>query len=116
MSTDTVTPLRQRMIEDMNARKLSAGTQRGTFTAVSGSLHPQAIARHGHDRGHPPVPAASNQGGREHLQRQQDILFKTAPQTLVTIAADPKHLGARIGLTAVLHTWGSALTITRISM
>ena len=29
MSTDTVTPLRQRMIEDMNARKLSAGTQRG---------------------------------------------------------------------------------------
>jgi len=29
---------------------------------------------------------------------------------LITIAADPKHLGARIGLTAVLHTWGSALT------
>ena len=31
-------------------------------------------------------------------------------ETLITIAADPKHLGARIGLTAVLHTWGSALT------
>ncbi len=29
---------------------------------------------------------------------------------LLTIAADPKHLGARIGITAVLHTWGSALT------
>ena len=29
---------------------------------------------------------------------------------MLTIAADPKHLGARIGLTAVLHTWGSALT------
>ena len=29
---------------------------------------------------------------------------------LITIAADPKHLGARIGLTAVLHTWGSTLT------
>ena len=34
----------------------------------------------------------------------------TAAETLITIAADPKHLGARIGLTAVLHTWGSALT------
>jgi hypothetical protein len=39
-----------------------------------------------------------------------DLLFRTAADTLLTIAADPKHLGARIGLTAVLHTWGSALT------
>jgi hypothetical protein len=39
-----------------------------------------------------------------------DILFKAAAETLTTIAADPKHLGARIGLTSVLHTWGSALT------
>jgi Putative transposase/Transposase zinc-binding domain len=39
-----------------------------------------------------------------------DLLLKTAAQTLITIAADPRHLGARIGLTAVLHTWGSALT------
>jgi hypothetical protein len=38
------------------------------------------------------------------------ILFKTTAETLLTIAADPRHLGARIGLTAVLHTWGSALT------
>jgi hypothetical protein len=38
------------------------------------------------------------------------ILFKTAAETLITIAADPKHLGAQIGLTAVLHSWGSALT------
>ncbi len=37
------------------------------------------------------------------------LLFKTAAETLITIAADPKHLGARIGITAVLHTWGSAL-------
>jgi hypothetical protein len=29
---------------------------------------------------------------------------------MLTIAADPRHLGARIGITAVLHTWGSALT------
>jgi Zn finger protein HypA/HybF involved in hydrogenase expression len=39
-----------------------------------------------------------------------DLLFKKAAETLITISADPKHLGARIGLTAVLHTWGSALT------
>ncbi len=38
------------------------------------------------------------------------ILFKAAAETLITIAADPKHLGARIGFTAVLHTWGSAMT------
>src|ERR1700690_3873206 len=37
------------------------------------------------------------------------ILFKAAAETLTTIAADPKHLGARIGLTAVLHTWGQNL-------
>jgi len=39
-----------------------------------------------------------------------DLLFRTAADTLLTIAADPRHLGARIGLTAVLHTWGSAMT------
>ena len=49
-----------------------------------------------------------------------DQLLKVAAETLITIAPtgqvrglkahDPKHLGARIGLTAVLHTWGSALT------
>ncbi len=38
------------------------------------------------------------------------ILFKAAAETLIAIAADPRHLGARIGMTAVLHTWGSALT------
>ena len=38
------------------------------------------------------------------------LLFDVAAQTLMTIAADPKHLGARIGATLVLHTWGSALT------
>lgn len=39
-----------------------------------------------------------------------NILFKAASEALLTIAADPKHLGARTGLTAVLHTWGSAMT------
>ncbi len=39
-----------------------------------------------------------------------DLLFKAASETMMTIAADPRHLGARIGITAVLHTWGSAMT------
>jgi len=39
-----------------------------------------------------------------------DILFRASAETTVTIAADPKRLGARIGITAVLHTWGSAMT------
>ncbi|KFG90845.1 Transposase [Sphingobium herbicidovorans NBRC 16415] len=38
------------------------------------------------------------------------LLFRTASETMLTIAADRKHLGARIGITAVLHTWGSAMT------
>jgi hypothetical protein len=38
------------------------------------------------------------------------LLFDVAAETLTTIAADPKHLGAQIGITLVLHTWGSAMT------
>jgi hypothetical protein len=39
-----------------------------------------------------------------------DLLLKASAETTLTIAADPKHLGARIGFMSVLHTWGSALT------
>jgi len=39
-----------------------------------------------------------------------DLLFRAASEAMLTIAADPRHLGARIGITAVLHTWGSAMT------
>ena len=39
-----------------------------------------------------------------------DLLFKTSAEAMLTIAADPEHLGARIGITAVLHSWGSAMT------
>ena len=38
------------------------------------------------------------------------LLFEIAAETLTTIAADPKHLGAEVGVTLVLHTWGSAVT------
>ena len=39
-----------------------------------------------------------------------DLLFRASSEALLAIAGDPKHLGARIGVTAVLHTWGSAMT------
>jgi len=39
-----------------------------------------------------------------------DLLFKASAETVTTIAADPRHLGARVGFTSVLHTWGSAMT------
>ena len=39
-----------------------------------------------------------------------DLLFKASSETMLTIAADPKHLGARIGILSVLHSWGSAMT------
>ena len=39
-----------------------------------------------------------------------DLLFKASAETMTTIAADPKHMGARIAITSVLHTWGSAMT------
>ena len=38
------------------------------------------------------------------------LLFRASAQTVSTIAADPKRLGAKVGMTSVLHTWGSALT------
>lgn len=39
-----------------------------------------------------------------------DLLFKVSAETMTTIAADPKHLGAKIAINSVLHTWGSAMT------
>ncbi len=38
------------------------------------------------------------------------LLFKASAETVLTLADDPKHLGARVGMTSILHTWGSALT------
>jgi len=56
------------------------------------------------------LPAAVGAIAYQNKAVVYDLLFKAAAETLQTIAADPKHLGARIGLTAMLHTWGSALT------
>ena len=56
------------------------------------------------------LPAAIANIAYQNKAAIYDILFTTSAETMTTIAADPKHLGARIGITAVLHTWGSALT------
>ena len=56
------------------------------------------------------LPAAIADIAYQNKAAIYDILFKASAETLTTIAADPKHLGARIGITSVLHTWGSALT------
>src|ERR687888_1270865 len=56
------------------------------------------------------LPAAIADIAYQNKAAIYDILFKASAETLITIAADPKHLGARVGITSVLHTWGSALT------
>ena len=56
------------------------------------------------------LPAAIADIAYQNKTVMYDLLFKASAETLVTIAADPKHLGARVGITSVLHTWGSALT------
>ena len=56
------------------------------------------------------LPAATGAIAWQNKAEVYGLLFKAASETMLTIAADPKHLGARIGITAVLHTWGSALT------
>jgi hypothetical protein len=55
-----------------------------------------------------PAPVAAI--AYQNKEQVYDILFRTTSETLRTIAADPKHLGAEIGFFSVLHTWGSSLT------
>ena len=56
------------------------------------------------------LPAAIGDIAYTNKRVIYDLLFKASSETLLTIAADPKHLGARIAIAAVLHTWGSAMT------
>jgi hypothetical protein len=55
------------------------------------------------------LPAAIRDLAYQNKAVVYDLLFKASAETTLTIAADPKHLGARIGFISVLHTWGSAL-------
>ena len=56
------------------------------------------------------LPAAIADIAYQNKALVYQLLFQAAAQTLTTIAADPKYLGARIGFTGVLHTWSSAMT------
>jgi Putative transposase/Transposase zinc-binding domain len=56
------------------------------------------------------LPAAVADIAYHNKQVVYDLLMRVSADTTLTIAADPKHLGARIGITSVLHTWGSAMT------
>ena len=56
------------------------------------------------------MPAAIADIAYQNKAVVYDLLFKASAETMLTIAGDPKYLGARIGVTAVLHTWGSAMT------
>lgn len=56
------------------------------------------------------VPAPIGEIAYQNKTAIYDILFKASAETVMTIAADPKHLGAKVAITAVLHTWGSAMT------
>ena len=56
------------------------------------------------------LPAAIADIAYQNKAVLYDLLFKVSAETMLTIAADPKHLGGRIGITSVLHTWGSAMT------
>src|SRR6202165_2674435 len=57
-----------------------------------------------------PLPAKIGAIAYQNKAAIYDLLFKASAETMLAIAADPKHLGARIGFTSVLHTWGSAMT------
>ena len=56
------------------------------------------------------LPAAIGDIAYQNKRVIYDLLFKASSETMLTIAADPKHLGAKVGITSVLHTWGSAMT------
>src|SRR3954467_15928957 len=55
------------------------------------------------------VPAAVAEIAFQNKAAVYAILFRAAAETLRTLAADPRHLGAEVGCVAVLHTWGQTL-------
>src|SRR5216683_6351636 len=55
------------------------------------------------------LPAPGGEVAFQNKSIVYAILFRTAAETLATIAANPRHLGAKLGMTMVLHTWGQIL-------
>ena len=91
-----ITPLRQRMIEDMTARKLCAGTQRGHIRSCKRfAAFLKRSPETDHTRGHPSLPAAPGRNGREHLHPQlhHDRAAVLVPVTLrqLDLAAEIYH-------------------------
>ncbi|MEM9232545.1 MAG: IS91 family transposase [Pseudomonadota bacterium] len=85
--------------------KCQAGAAKAWLTAREAELLP---ARYFHLVFTLPKPIAdiAHQNKREIY----NLLMRASADTVISIAADPKHLGARVGFTSVLHTWGSAMT------
>jgi len=94
MTDQAMSPLRRRMIEDVTIREFAPKTQHDYVQRVENFALPAPIADIAY----------------QNKALIYDLLLKVSAETLITIAADPKHLGARIGITSVLHTWGSTLT------
>ena len=113
-----MTSLRQRMLEDMQVRGLSPCTQRTYVSTVArfarhfgrspARLGPEQIRAYQvyltNERRLAPSSLAT-----QNKAVVYGLLFRAVAETLRTIAADPRHLGAEIGFFAVLHTWGQTL-------
>jgi Putative transposase/Transposase zinc-binding domain len=56
------------------------------------------------------LPSAIGDIAYQNKAMIYDLLLRASADTMLTIAADPRHLGAKIAITSVLHTWGSAMT------
>src|SRR3982751_3816757 len=83
----------------------SVGTARDRWlTAHSEELLPVPYSHVVFTLPHELIPLA-----RQNPRVVYGLLFRAVSQTLLTIAADPKHLGARLGFLAVLHTWDQRL-------
>jgi hypothetical protein len=58
-----------------------------------------------------PLPHGLNPLCQRHPRLLYDLLFHASAQTMLEVAADPRHLGARIGFLSILHTWGQNLRL-----
>ncbi len=56
------------------------------------------------------LPALIGEMAYQNKRLIYGLLFKASAETMLAIAADPRHLGAKIAITSVLHTWGSAMS------
>ena len=91
--------MRTGIVRSVRARSRAPGSPHARPTAAVGYFHVVFT-----------LPAEVADIAYQNKAVACDLLFLAASETMLTIAADPRHLGARIGITAVMHTWGSAMT------